>query len=179
MVDYAEILRLVFAAERAPGDVVPAGLSAGDVAEFQRRSGLDVPLELVQWLQTCNGPCVGPGGLFGLRTARESLDIEGILARHPAWSARNRIPVAGDGSGNYYVLARVMARWPVLFIDVSSDENVPAFVVASTLPLFLRALLLKEQGRLDGWPFSREVTVRADPDIAVFRGELVLPWDAP
>ena len=125
-----------------------------------------------------NGPCVGPGGLYGIKTIRKHLDIEVYLEMFPGWQTKKWIPIAGDGCGNHYILATqddYGAGFPVLFIDCSMDDESPAFIVASDIGHFLAFLLGKELG-VSGWPFDEASVVHADPSIRHFQG-VALPWD--
>lgn len=160
-----------------PGEHLPGGASRAAIDEAEARLGLTFPDALKDWLALCNGPCVGPGGVFGVRTAREFLDIEEVSSWFPTWRTRGWIPIAGDGSGNYYVLVPVEGKWPVCFVEASADSDAIAFVVASDLSLFLFALFQKEAGHDDGWPFDRATVVAVDPEIQVFRGCMPLPWE--
>ena len=168
-----------------PEESLPGGIGDADIEAFAERTGITVPPSLAVWLKTSNGPCVGPGGLFGIRPARENLDIEFRLDLYPQWKEQAWIPVAGDGCGNYYVLvtAQEFGRgWPVLFIDTMESPDKPAYIVASDLWRFLIFLLdqelLREKGFSDTpWPFDREEVTRRDPEIEGFKG-VSMPWDA-
>lgn len=147
------------------------------MASFRERVGIDVPPELAEWLRIANGAPVGPGGLFGIGTLRRSLDIETYLNEYPEWLAQKWLPVAGDGSGNYYVLASVSGAvpHPVLYIDTHDDPAKTAYVVASDVWHFLRFLLRAESGE-NGWPFSRTKVLNDDPALALVEG-VPYPWD--
>ncbi|RYG57892.1 SMI1/KNR4 family protein [bacterium] len=162
----------------APGDRLPAGASPQQIAEFQQRVGVILPESLTEWLSVCNGPMVGPGGIFGVRPDLPFLDIENRWASLPAWCHRRHIPVASDGCGSNYLLglASVDGLHPVFFLD-HEDEGVteePSFVVASNLWHFLRFLLSKELGE-KGWPFNEEMVLGADPQLAKLEA-WHLPW---
>src|ERR1700689_4522542 len=117
---FARIKKLLHEAPRAPEDSIPGGVSEKDLGAFVGRTGITLPSSMRKWLQLSNGPCVGPGGLFGIRPKRPALDIEKILDIFPSWKARKWIPVAGDGCGNYYVMPTKEdfgVGFPIVFID--------------------------------------------------------------
>ena len=163
---------------RAPEDKTEHGVDDSAIDAFESRVGMRVPETLRQWLRVISGAAVGPGGLFGIGTQRQSLDIEAYLARYPEWQVQQWLPVAGDGNGNYYVLeaGRMDGRNPVLFVDTHEDPTEPAYIVASELWHFLRFLLRRESGE-SGWPFDRDKVLDADPEIATF-DDRPLPWQA-
>lgn len=159
---------------KPPERPLPAGVSDADLDAFSARVGLTVPAELREWLKLCNAPCVGPGGLFGIRPAPSFLDIEEYLQRFPMWRKKEWIPIAGDGCGNYYVLlASKDLNSPVFFIDSATDR--PEFVAASNLEHFLVFLLMKEIGE-SRWPFDRGFVMQQDPNLEEY-DEVPLPWD--
>ena len=178
MDELEEVCELLKSVPNKPGQELPGGIGRSAIQDFAKRSGFEVPEVLFEWLGRCNGPLVGPGGLFGLGTSKKFLDMEHLLSLFPSWRRQNWIPVAGDGNGNYYVLTRARGRWPVVFIETSTDSDVAAFVVASDLPKFLKALLSKEGGKNVGWPFKKSVVLANDPDISYFGEDFPLPWDA-
>lgn len=163
----------------APGEPVPQGVADITFSEFSDRTGIDVPPALAVWLRLTNGPCVGPGGIFGIRPNRENLDIEFHYGLFPVWKSRKWIPVASDGCGNYYVLATNQEFGPgdpILFIETTRSAEEPEFIVASDLLAFLRFLLEKELGQ-SSWPFDEEEVTQKDPAILNFQG-VRLPWSA-
>ena len=175
----AEVIELLSKVPSPPDEGIPAGATEHQVAEYEKRLGLSIPNKLRAWLLTCNGPCVGPGGIFGMNTRRESQDIERILTLRPNWHEKGWIPIAGDGCGNYYVVAtegEFGEGEPVLFIDTMEDDSVPAYVAASDIWRFLRFLLKKELGE-SKWPYNRDEVAMADPAILSFR-DVELPWNA-
>jgi len=124
-----------------------------------------------------NGPCVGPGGLFGIGPARTDLDIETCLDLFPAWKKKKWIPIAGDGCGNYYIVPTQQEFGPgnpVLFIDTIWSTESAQFVVASGIGYFLLFLLEKELGKT-GWPFDEQHVALLDPGIKLTCG-VALPW---
>ncbi len=170
---------------RPPEEDLPEGVGDADIEAFAERTGITLPRSLAAWLKTSNGPCVGPGGIFGIRPAREDLDIEFRLGLHPRWRERAWIPVAGDGCGNCYVLATAQEfgpGWPILFVDIKESPDRPAYIVASDIWHFLAFLLEDEFLHAKGihdtpWPFDRAEVTRRDPGIESFKG-VAMPWDA-
>jgi hypothetical protein len=175
--DNGRISELLTKVRRPPGETLPRGVSEGDLEEFSDRTGIPLPNDLRKWLMLTNGPCVGPGGLFGIRPIREFLDIETCLGLYPQWKEKQRIPIAGDGCGNYYVMPtqdEYGKGFPVLFFDTIESLDVPAYIVASDLSHFLVFLLEKELGS-KGWPFDEKEVAQKDPRITEFVG-VPLPW---
>lgn len=167
-----EVAALVASAPLPPGEPPIRSLDDVALASFADRVGTRIPPVLADWLRIANGAPVGPGGLFGIGTARRSLDIETYLKEYPEWLARDWFPVAGDGSGNYYVLSSIAdaaVPHPVLYIDTHEDPAEIAYVVASDLWYFLRFLLRAELGE-EGWPFSQTKVLHEDPAIALVKG---------
>jgi cell wall assembly regulator SMI1 len=175
--DLARIGGLLRKVPQPPEQSLPAGASDGALSEFEKRVGFTLPPQMGDLLRLTNGPCVGPGGVFGVRPALDYLDIEALYESYPAWIERRWVPVAGDGCGNYYVAIPHDGGWPVVFIDTMEDAEAPAFVVASGVLRFVVALLEKELGG-EGWPFNEQKVRSSDPDIARFAGALTLPWMA-
>jgi hypothetical protein len=174
-----KLLQLIQAVPREPNSAVPPGATSNQLEMLQKRVPFPVPPELLDWLGICNGPVVGPGGLFGIGNVAKHVSIDEILALYPNWKERKWLPVAGDGCGNYYVLvcsAEFGKGNPVVFVDTGVDSRRPQFVVASGLFRFLEQLLLKELGK-SGWPFSREHVMTTDPEIARF-WRAGFPWES-
>jgi hypothetical protein len=162
------------------GESLPEGVTDSSIDSFIHRAGLRVPADLREWLQLTNGPCVGPGGLFGIRTARDYLDMEFHLQLHPSWKHKKWIPIAGDGCGNYYIMPTNQEYgpgFPVLFIDTIKSGELPAYIVASDVEHFLVFLLQRELGN-KAWPFNEKLVTEADPRIRDFVG-LPYPWRRP
>jgi hypothetical protein len=177
MIDVPRIRELLSKVPRPPEDAIPEGASESQCDAFQRRTGLRLPHDVRDWLKISNGPCVGPGGLYGIRPARSDLDIESILEIFPSWRESKWIPVAGDGCGNYYLIPTQQeygTGYPVLFVDTSSTPDAPAYIVASDMGRFVVALLETELGA-EGWPFNEHDVTKSDPQITRFKG-LALPW---
>lgn len=171
-----ELLRLV---PGPPGEPIPAGIGDIEFADFQRRTGLELPEDVKSFLRITNGPCVGPGGLYGIRPIRSNLAINSVLSGRPEWEKRKWIPIAGDGCGNQYLLATAQEfgpGFPVFFVDVIREPNLPTYIVGSEIGRFLIFLLERELGE-KRWPFNKEYVTQNDPAIVRFSG-LPLPWEA-
>ena len=177
MIDVSRILGLLSRVPKPPEDRLPPGISDKECDDFEKRNGIPLPPDLRDWLQVANGPCVGPGGLFGIRTARIHLDIESFLAMFPTWKTMKWVPIAGDGCGNYYILPTQHdygLGYPILFIDGGVAFDTPSYIVASDLEHFLVAILEKELG-MAGWPFDEAKVTLSDPRITQFNN-VSLPW---
>jgi len=171
------ISELLAEVPKPPGEGLPPGLADADLQAFSERTGIPLPPDFAQWLKFSNGPCVGPGGVFGIGTSRSALDIESYLTIYPAWKLKKWIPVAGDGCGNYYLLAtqgEFGPGFPVFFVDTSASSNSPAYIAASDIEHFLIFLLEKELGRTR-WPFDRATVAEQDPMVFHFQ-KVPLPW---
>ena len=180
MIDIARIKSLLEQVPQPPGEPLPNGISDVECDDLEARMGIPLPLEFRKWLNMSNGPCVGPGGFYGIRTQRPHLDIETHFVRHPSWKVRKWVPIAGDGCGNYYVLSTSYEFGrgkPVLFVDTHVSSEEPAFIVASDIEHFLVFILERELGKKD-WPFGAESVIRSDPRILEFTG-VNLPWVQP
>jgi cell wall assembly regulator SMI1 len=170
------ILKLVGQSVFPPGETVPAGATPAQIERLENSLGFHVPNELRAWLRNCNGPCIGAGGIAGVETKRRAQDIGSILADHPDWQDHKWLPVAGDGSGNFYLLITNGDKHPVGFVDTMEDARNPAFIVASDLWKFLGFYLEQDVGECR-WPFDRGYVVTKDPAI-LSHGNLGFPWDA-
>lgn len=173
-----EVLEMISRVERSPDEPLPRACSSGEIDNFEFRTKLSVPMELRDWLMCFNGPCVGPGGVFGIRPETSSLDIETHLRLYPDWLRAKWIPVAGDGCGNYYVLDSKPKRngnCPVYFIDTTESPTTPAFVVASDFWRFLHFLFKRELGE-KGWPFDKDYVLESDPEMAD-DFDIARPWE--
>ena len=138
----ADLRLLVAGAVRAPADDEPEGASAADLAVLSDRLGCTLPLALRNWLSVCRGAAVGPGGVFGERPDRPSLDMAVIRDLFPDWRLLGWLPVAGDGCGNYYVLA---LDGTVGFVDTMSDPGRLERHVSADLVSFMTDLLAADQ----------------------------------
>jgi hypothetical protein len=169
-----EVVKLLLAAERAPGKPFPGGADDAELAELQSRLEIPLPVTLVDWLRVCKGDAIDPGGVYGVRPDQPDIDIAGTLSRLPGWRSRGWIPIAGDGCGDYYVLiGNGQLAGCVGFVDQSDLDEID-FIVASDLWLFLRFLLLKEAGDRR-WPFDSQAVLAADPTMGNVPDELQ-PW---
>ena len=156
-------------------------MSDADIDKFTNRTGLSVPPELREWLRFTNGPCIGPGGVFGIRPWCKHLDMEAVYEYLPEFKANKWLPLGTDGCGNYYVLAlesEPEPLRPIYFVDAYQDGGYSrsTYSVASELWLFLRFLFRDELGK-SGWPFDSRSVLRSDPLLAKVRGA-PLPWEA-
>ncbi|MBF9134962.1 SMI1/KNR4 family protein [Plantactinospora sp. S1510] len=169
------VTRLLHQVPRAPEQPYPGGATDHELNDLTLRLGIPLPGELAAWLRLCKGEAIGPGGVFGARPDRETADIAAHLAWHPQWRARNWLPVAGDGCGNYYLLTTTgqLAGF-VAFVDMTADPDRLEHVVASNLWQFLFFLFTRELGE-PGWPFDPHSVLAEDPQIAGAPPEL-LPW---
>jgi hypothetical protein len=165
-----EALSMLPRLQRAPDDSLPPGTSLLHIQAAAARLGLPFPPELVDWLQVCNGPVVGQGGIFGLRPDRTVVDIDSRQALLPEWCRREYLPVAGDGCGSRYVISskpKGLGLFPVYFVD-HQDYGVldhPSYVVASGLWRFLCFYFRDDLGD-QGWPCKESYVLRHDPALA-------------
>src|SRR5438105_1019599 len=104
MIDRRRLSELLTKVPTPPEDSLPPPATDPDCDSFEKRSGIRLPDDVRDWLKLTNGPCVGPGGLYGIRPPRRHLDMEAIIALFPSWKAHQWLPIAGDGCGNYYVI---------------------------------------------------------------------------
>lgn len=162
---------------RPPGYELPGGASDADINQFEERTGTSLPSSLREWLKTVNGAMIGPGGTYGICPNDDYLDIETNLGRFPEWTRIGWLPVAGDGTGNYYVAATDASPQPggsIHFVEAMESVEEPAFIVGSDMWHFLRGLFSRELGE-EWWPFDERRTLKADPDLSRYT-ELTLPW---
>jgi len=171
-----DVRALCFAVEWPPEEPTVDGATEEQIKSAEDTLGIIMPREFRCFLAFLNGPCIGPGGLFGVETRSPRSDIRAILGRYPEWKAEDWIPVAGDGCGNYYVLVATSENGqPVCFIDTMSSSRDLAYVVASNFWQFLRFLLGKELGE-KRWPFDQDFVTSQDPAIRTST-VATLPWD--
>lgn len=156
-----------------------------DLARFEARYAMRLTGDLRQWLLTCNGAEVNPGGIYGVRPTRMPISAESILHQEPTWKMKGWFPLANDGCGDYYVVAtksviQSTQTHPVMFVD-QSDYAKPAYTVASGVWQFLWFLLqdqlLHETGSKGYWPFDQKKVLEVDPALSKC-SDGPLPWDA-
>jgi cell wall assembly regulator SMI1 len=157
-----------------PDQGIPPGVSRMEIEAAEIRIGQTLPRELKAWLIRTNAPCVAGGGFIGICSQDGGLDMEAVWALYPNWKCRGWIPVAADGSGNYYVM--VQPEMAVGFIDTSSDPDLLAYVVSSGLVSFLE-MFVKRARRETTWPFQKQATLAVDPGIERLRVLAPMPWD--
>jgi DNA-binding SARP family transcriptional activator/tetratricopeptide (TPR) repeat protein len=162
------LLGLLAGAPRPPDDPPVRGAGEDEITAVAARCPVRLPEPYVSWLRFCNGSAAGPGGIFGTGTVLEMFEI------FPDWPGLGRIPVAGDGCGNYYVLDA--GSGAVYFIDTMEGDDY-SYLVGSDLPHFLRFLLSREAGA-GGWPFDSGFVTGLDPGILRTGSPGLLPWDA-
>lgn len=151
---------------------------------FEKRFGLSLPSELQDWLLICNGAVrVDPGGLFGVGHVNNTT-IDNFFEFWPNWLTNGYLCLAGDGSGDYYVLASkepnsVQKTCPIYFMD-QEDPETPAYVVSSSLWYFLWFLwdneIRRYQKRKTYWPFDKDFVLKYDPGILQIKS-VSLPWE--
>lgn len=141
MTSAERVRSLIKGAVRAPEEEL-RGATAEDLAALRGRLGRELPSPLAELLRICNGAAIGPGGLFGQRPDQPSLDLPSYLQLFPTWKEQGRLPVAGDGCGNYFVLLR---NGQVGFIDTTKDPHVVDRVEASDLWEFVESILVDDQ----------------------------------
>ena len=168
-------LRLV----RTPDGRAEHGASDAEIDSLEARLRLRVPDSLRTWLRFCNGLIVDTGYLCGIRPDFPIIDIETSYAYRPQeWPALGWIPVAGDGCGNFYLIATKNSGEQVCFCDTISfttDLRQGVYVVASNLFSFLTGFLSTELGE-QWWPFDERRVLEHDPGMA---GDLPIPkaWE--
>lgn len=181
MGDFSDVLTLLATAPGLDEGQPPIiGASPDDLRVLREQLGFDLPEQLVDWLMVCNGSLAGPGGLFGANQRNDFLDIAGRM--YDGWRERRWIPVAGDGCGDFYVLDASRTHLPtggIFFID-QCDYDALDYVVASTLGVFVRQLLLQDRQEItpDRWPFDQESALAADPRMAEVQPAQLLPWQS-
>jgi hypothetical protein len=163
---------------------------------LRKHYNTEIPLDYLEWLSICNGVsgrCIET--IYGIDFINE------LLGLSPYWVSKEWFPIAGDGCGNYYVIARININskmyYPVVFLDQEQSElevcDRISYVVTSDFDIFLINFLEKIRFTLDvmfikgyaenfedeppsfWWPFEREAVIQNDPNITLFN--LPLPWD--
>src|SRR4051794_10718631 len=102
--DWSAIADVAYRVERDPDAAPQRGATPGELHELEARLSQPLPTALAEWLAIINGDTIGEGGVFGARPDAPDLDIARLRDLHDEWADRNWIPVASDGTGNYYVL---------------------------------------------------------------------------
>ena len=165
-------------------DPYPPGASPQLIAGFTRRTGIQLPIDVVKWLRISNGAA----GFFGIKAESEGRDIEWLWRRfHPVWRKKRWIPIGSDGFGNFYV--RVATRKMVVgvyFVEgMNSDEL--GYAVASDTLHFVQ-FSLDNESRFAAtstelsyperfpWPFDKRFVLAHDPNIVECRAA-PLPWE--
>ncbi len=172
----ADLRALALRVPAPPGYTMPAGASETAFKNFERRTGLQLTAQFRAWLAEINGAMIGPGGLFGVREPSDFLSIEKCLRMYPKWRELGWVPVASDGTGNYWVTAPGPGRsdgW-VAFIDTHLDPDAFERYAASTVFRFLGFLLESELGNR-GWPGNKEYVLARDPGLLSVP-EALAPW---
>lgn len=169
-----EVIRLANIVPREPSVPLPLGAEEYQLDAFAVTNGFPLPVGVREWLMYTDGPCIGFGGIHGLRDYKRTF---GIL---PEFQERQWLPLGTDGCGDYYVLAlnsEDLPLHPVYFIDsIREGYEKPSYVVASGFWRFLWFMFKHELGER-GWPFNKGYVLAHDPDIATIKSA-VLPWDA-
>lgn len=173
-----DLIRKLLSEAHQPAGGLPRGTSHEVLREFTKRTGVQIPNELQEWLLISNGPLVGPGGFYGVRPlAGDYVDIEAAFGSFPDWKTRGWIPIAGDGCGSYYIMVthgEYGPGFPVIFCDHANGFG-PTYIVASNLGRFIEFMLREELGEY-WWPFDRDRFIQEDPAILSFHG-IPLPWE--
>ena len=175
-----EVLNMLPRLQLGPDDSLPAGTSLWHINAASVRLGLPFPPELVDWLQICNGPLVGQGGVFGIRPDESFVDVESRHTLLPDWCQREYLPVAGDGCGSQYVISskpKGLGLFPVYFVDHGHHGTLdrPSYVVASGLWRFLWFYFRDDLGDR-GWPCKEIYVLRHDPTLTGLENESFC-WD--
>jgi cell wall assembly regulator SMI1 len=178
-----QILYLLQTVPRAPEYNLPLGATDDNISEFERRMDLHLPDELKMWLKISNGPCIGPGGIYGILPAIDYLLIEVKLNIFPEWQQYKWFPIAGDGNGNYYILdgnINCSGYHPIYFIDHEIDIYKPRYIVASNIWTFLYFLLQNEidweNNKKMHWPQEKDYVISIDPYIENIDISVPFPW---
>jgi hypothetical protein len=180
-----EVAQIIPLVQRPPEYSLPRGATTDEIRAFSEQYNIHVPESLQQWLHLYNAPLIGPGGIYGVAPAPENLRIETHLDEHPIWKEKGWLPIAGDGTGNYYVLDTKTSRAatnPIYFLDHERDLDHPTYIVASDLWKFLLFLLKREieweRTRTATWPFNKSQVLADDPALNEYQGIVSLPWES-
>src|SRR3954451_17989717 len=118
--DWSAIADVAHRVERDPDAAPQRGAAAGELQDLEVRLSRPLPAALAEWLVIINGDTIGEGGVFGARPDAPDLDIASLRNLHEEWADCNWIPVASDGTGNYYVLT---ADGTVGFVEQMADPG--------------------------------------------------------
>lgn len=171
---YAEAFQMLASLPRPVPEI--NGLPREQVEAYSQQIGISFPGELVDWLCLVNGVYVDAQALIGIG-AFKGWSMEDFYTSHPRWLEKKYIPVALDGSGDYFVIVTNQEYGPgspVVFMD-QADLEKPAYIVASSFEIFVREFIRKE--KMGGaWPFNPEAVSRIDPKVFDFKN-IALPWE--
>jgi cell wall assembly regulator SMI1 len=130
-----EVADLVGRVRRDPKAPPQRGATADELRDLERRLGSALPQSLVRWLLILNGDTIGEGGVMGARPDAPELDIVRVASIfRDEWTEHSWLPVASDGTGNFYVL---LEDGRVGFVDTAAAPPAHAEVKAESLPSFL------------------------------------------
>jgi hypothetical protein len=133
--DWDAVGALARSVVRDPDAPPQRGATAEELGDLERRLASPLPSSLTTWLLMLNGDTIGEGGVFGARPDEPSLDIAHVRQIfRDEWAAKPWLPVASDGSGNYYVL---IDGGPVGSVETTSDPRAVAKENAGSLAAFL------------------------------------------
>ncbi|SRR5260370_15391812 len=171
-----ELIDLARRAPAPPGqDLV--GASEEEIDGLESEIGRSLSPASRGWLRAVNGAMLGPGGIFGVRKAKDFLSIRKHLNIYPEWRTKGWIPIASDGVGNYWV---VIPQGPdgnpdwVAFIDIHEDPGSIDRYFASSVPRFIKFLLESELGERR-WPTDRAYDLEHDQAL-IAAPEEKAPW---
>lgn len=172
----AELVDLARRAPSPPGHEL-TGASEAEIKSLESEADRTLSPSFERWLKAVNGAMLGPGGLFGIRNAKDFLSIRQYWDIFPEWKSMGWIPVAGNGLGDYWV---AVPRGPdgdpdwVAFINTHEDPLEVERFFASSVTRFVKFLLESELGERR-WPADREYDLEHDPSLAATPEEKA-PW---
>lgn len=176
--EYKAVLALLETVELPPDAGRWGGASHEQLSRLAEQFGRTLPEDLVAWLRVCNGVHAGPGGIYGADLGDgEFLDIGEVLIRFPEWRDSGWLPIAGDGTGNHYVVDTTrehLEAGGVYFVEATEESHELRYIVASRLVTFLEFLLLEDLGE-DRWPFDEQFMRLKDPQIFLVDPRRLLP----
>lgn len=170
---YHGVLRLLQQSPHPPGWSMPGGPQTQQIADLEAAVGFAIPAAVVEWLEQCNGCVAGPGVLFGATSGCALTDILSAMELWPRWRQDRWLPIASDGSGNFFVAVAYEHQVQVFFVECTLDPGRLSYIFGSSVERFLEFLLEGELGE-SGWPFDPEYVLSRDPDIRYSTGPL--PW---